>query len=119
MQQMFGLMTELIFVLAGGLLFWAAFTSRFPVYARRPAWLVLSVIVILWGGRAWLRARLIAVRKLRLAARLGGASLMLVGAILLSLGWIPLGRVELMLALAGGIFVLRGLVNAAIFALAS
>jgi len=53
--------------------------------------IVLAVILIFWGLRAWRAARLIAVRNLRLAARLGGVSLALVGLIMLSLAWMPLG----------------------------
>jgi len=118
-QQLLGLVTEMVFMLAGALLLWVALTARFPINARRPAWLVLAVIVVLWGLRAWRRARLIAVRSMRLASRLGASSLVLVGLIMLSLPWTPLGWVELLLAVAGGVFVVRGLVTAAILALAS
>jgi hypothetical protein len=113
---MFRLLTEMIFALAGGLLLWVALTGRFLFDARQPSWLVMAVILILWGLRAWRRARLVAVRTMRLAARMGGASLVLVGLIMLSLAWMPLGRVALLLAIAGGVFVVRGLATAAILA---
>jgi hypothetical protein len=35
---------------------------------------------------------------------------------MLSLAWMPLGRVALLLVIAGGVFVVRGLVTAAILA---
>jgi len=117
--QLFRLVTELIFLLAGALLLWIALTGRYLFDARRPSWLLLAVILMFWGLRAWRRARLIAVRSARLTARMGGASLLLVGAIMLSLAWMPLGRVGLLLAIAGSVFVVRGLVTAAILALAS
>lgn len=117
--QLFRLLTEMIFVLAGALLLWISVTGRYLFDARRPSWLLLAVILIFWGLRTWQRARLIAVRGPRLAARMGGASLVLVGSILLSLAWMPLGWVGLLLAIAGGVFVLRGLVTAAILAVAS
>jgi hypothetical protein len=117
--QVFRLLTEMIFMLAGALLLWIALTGRYLFDARRPSWMLLAVILILWGLRAWRRARLIAVRSPRLASRIGGASLVLVGLIMLSLAWMPLGWVGPLLAIAGGVFVARGLVTAAILALAS
>jgi hypothetical protein len=59
------------------------------------------------------------VRRLRLAAQLGGVSLMAVGAIMFSLAWVRFGMVGPLLAVAGAIFVVRGLVTAAILAVAS
>jgi hypothetical protein len=111
------LVTEFVFMLAGALLLWIALTGRYLFDARRPSWLLLAVILVLWGLRAWRRSRLIAVRGARLPARIGGASLVLVGLILLSLAWMPPGRVDLLLAIAGGVFVVRGLVTAALLAL--
>jgi len=118
-SRSFHLLTEMIFILAGALLLWIALTGRYLFDARRPSWLLLAVILTLWGLRAWQRARLIAVRNARLVARMGGASLVLVGLIMLSLAWMPLGWVGPLLAIAGGVFVVRGLVTAAILALAS
>jgi hypothetical protein len=117
--HLFHLVTEMIFMLAGALLLWVALTGRYLFDARRPSWLLLAAILILWGLRAWRRSRLVPVRGARLAARLGGASLALVGVILFSLAWMPLGWVGLLLAIAGGVFVLRGLLTAAILALAA
>jgi len=117
--QMFRLVTEMIFMLAGALLLWVAVTGQYLFDARHPRWLVLAVILILWGLRTWRRARLIAVRSARVAARMGAGSLVLAGLIMLSLAWIPLGWVGLLLAVAGGVFVVRGLVSAAILTLAS
>jgi uncharacterized iron-regulated membrane protein len=118
-SQLFGLLTEIIFILAGTLLLFVGLTGRYLFDARRPSWLVLAAILIFWGLRSWRRARLVAVRGLRLAARLGGVSLMLVGAIMLSLAWVRFGWVGPLLAVAGAVFVLRGLLTAAILAFAS
>jgi hypothetical protein len=54
-----------------------------------------------------------------LAARIAGASLFIVGLIMFSLAWAPLLWAGRLLAIAGGIFILRGLVTAAILAVAS
>src|SRR3954465_8724907 len=110
---MFGLINEMVFMLAGALLLWVSLTSRFLFDARRPSWLLLAAILVIWGVRGWRRARLIAVRRLSLVARIGGASLILVGAIMLSLAWAPFIWVSRLLALAGCLFILRGFVSAA------
>jgi hypothetical protein len=118
-SNLFGLLNEVVFTLAGALLLWVALTGTYLFDPRRPSWLVLAVVLILWGLRALRRARLIAVAKLRLAARIGGASLVIVGLIMLTLSWMPLGWIGMLLAIAGGIFVARGLVAAAILVSAS
>ncbi len=94
-------------------------TGQYLFDARDPLWLLLAAALTLWGLRAWRRARLVAVRNKRLVARVGGASLVLVGLIMLSLAWIPLGWVGLLLAIAGAVFVARGLLTVALLAVAS
>ena len=101
--QLFRLVTEMVFILAGALLLWIAMTGQYLFDARRPAWRVLAVVLILWGLRSCRRARLIAVRSARVAARIGGGSLVAVGLIMLSLAWTPLGWVGLLLAVALGV----------------
>lgn len=118
-SQMFRLMTEIIFILAGALLLFVGLSGQYMFNARRPSWLVLAAILILWGMRTWRRARLVAVRSLRWSAQLGGVSLTLVGLIMLSLAWVQFSWVGPLLATAGGLFVARGLVTAAILATAS
>ena len=106
-------------MLAGGLLLWVALTSQYLFNARKPSWLVLAAILVVWGFRGWRNARLVAVRGARMAGRVAGSSLVLVGLIMLSLAWAPLLWAGRLLAIAGGVFVLRGLVVAAILAVAS
>jgi hypothetical protein len=118
-SQMFRLLTEIIFVMAGGLLLWVALTSQYLFDARKPSWMVLAAILLFWGLRGWRNARPVAVRGTRLAGRIAGSSLVLVGLIMLSLAWAPWFWVGRLLAIAGGVFVLRGLVTAAILAVAS
>ena len=118
-SRMIRLLTEVVFLLAGALLLFVGLTGRYLFNARRPSWLVLAVILLFWGIRSWRRARLVAVRQLCLVAQLGGVSLMLVGVIMLSLAWVRLGLVGPLLAAAGGIFVLRGLLSAVILAVTS
>jgi hypothetical protein len=118
-SQMFRLMTELVFLLAGAVLLFVGLTARYLFDARSPSWLILSVILFFWGLRSWRQSRLIAAKKLQWIARLSGVSLMLVGAIMLSLAWVKFVLVGPLLAVAGAVFVLRGLVTAALLATAS
>ena len=115
---MFRLLTEMVFMLAGLLLLWVGLTGRFLFDARQPSWLVLAMILIVWGAQAWRRAGLIALRGVRLAGRLAGASLVVVGLVMLSLAWAPLLWVGRLLVIAGAVFVVRGLVSAAVSAAA-
>jgi hypothetical protein len=112
-------MTELVFTLAGAVLLFVGLTGRYLFDARSPSWLVLAAVLFFWGLRSWRRSRLVAVPRLRFAERLSGASLMFVGAIMLSLGWMKFALVGPLLALAGAVFVARGLLVAMIIATAA
>jgi hypothetical protein len=103
---------EMIFVLLGGLLAWVGLSSRFMFDPRKPAWLGLGVILVYWGVRAWMKTRRAARTAERTAVRVGGASLAIVGLMMLSLVLVEFRWVGPLLALAGGILVLRGLVGA-------
>jgi len=118
--QLFRLLTEIVFLLAGVLLIFVGLTGRYMAAfdAGGLSWRILAVILMIWGLRGLRQSRLIAVRNLRVAAWLGGASLIAVGAIMFSLAWVQLGDVGSLLAVAGTIFVARGLGSAAILALA-
>ena len=112
-NQLFRIINEIIFVLVGALLLWVAFTGRYIFNARQPAWLILSAAMILWGLRTYRQARRVPERRWRYAAHIGGGSLVLVGTLLLSLAWTPLRLAGFVLAAAGGLFILRGLITAA------
>jgi hypothetical protein len=118
-SQTFRLMTELVFTLAGAVLLFVGLTGRYLFDPRSLSWLLLAAVLLFWGLRSSRRSRLIAVARLRFAERLSGTSLMLVGAIMLSLGWMKFALVGPLLALAGVIFVTRGLVVAVIVAVAA
>ncbi len=118
-NQLFRLLNEVVFTLVGALLLWVAFAGRYLFDPRRPSWLVVSVILILWGARSWRQARRAAPGRWRAAGRIGGGSLAFVGLIMLSLVWAPFSWTGVLLATAGGLFVIRGLVTAAIMAVPS
>jgi hypothetical protein len=52
----------------------------------------------------------------RLVTKIGGGSLIAAGLIMMSLAWAPFRYAGWLLLAAGGVFVLRGLVSAAIMA---
>jgi hypothetical protein len=100
---------ELIFVLLGGLLIWVGLSNRFMFDPRKPAWLGLGVVLVYWGSRAWMKTKRAARTADRMAVRIGGASLAIVGLMMLSLVLVELRWAGTMLALTGGVLVLRGL----------
>ena len=103
---------EMIFVLLGGLLVWVGLSSRFMFDPRKPAWLGLGAVLVYWGVRAWMKTKRAARTAERTVARVGGASLALVGLMMVGLEFVQFRRVGMVLAIAGGILVLRGLVSA-------
>jgi hypothetical protein len=114
--RLFRVFNEMIFVVIGALLLWVALAGRYFFDPRQPSWLILAGVLIVWGVYTWLRARRVAPPRTRLAMRIGGASVALVGSIMASLAWVPFAAAGLLLGAAGGVFVLRGLVSAAILA---
>ena len=110
--NLFRMMTEMIFVLLGCVLVGLGLTSRFMFNPRSPAWLGLGVVLIYWGARAWIKTSRAARTAERTVTRLGGASLVLVGFMMLGLVAVEFRWVGVVLAIAGGILALRGLAGA-------
>ena len=107
--NLFRMMTEMIFVLLGGILAWVGLSSRFIFDPRKPAWLGLGAVLVYWGARAWMKTQRVARTAERTVARVGGPSLAIVGLMMLSLMLVELRWAGTMLALTGGVLVLRGL----------
>jgi hypothetical protein len=105
---------EIIFVLLGGLLVWVGLSSRFMFDPRKPTWIGLGAVLVYWGGRAWMKTKRAARTADRTAMRVGGASLAIVGLMMVGLVFVEFRWVGTVLAMAGGILVLRGLVSAAL-----
>jgi len=110
-ERLLRLIIELIFILLGGLLIWFAFAG--PIYGRTVdrhslSWVILSVVLILWGLRAlykpgqwWLRWQ----------NWTRGLSLALLGILMLVISRVPFSWVGPLLATAGGLLVLRGIIG--------
>lgn len=105
-------MTEMIFALLGGFLIWLGLSGMFVFNPRKPAWLGLGTVLVFWGIMAWVRTRRAARSAERTSVRVGGVSLVLVGLMMLGLVFLEFRWIGTMLAMAGGILVLRGLINA-------
>ena len=107
--NLFRMMSEMIFVLLGCVLIMLGLSNRFMFDPRKPAWLGLGVVLVYWGARAWIKTRKAARTADRMAARVGGTSLSIVGLMMLSLVFVEMRWAGTMLALTGGVLVLRGL----------
>ena len=113
-ERLLRLIIEFIFILLGALLIWFAFAG--PVYGRTVdrhslSWVILSIVLILWGLRAlykpgqwWLRWQ----------NWTRGLSLVLLGILMLVISRVPFPWVGPLLAVAGGLLVLRGVIGSAL-----
>jgi hypothetical protein len=110
-QQVLRIVIEILFVLLGGLVVWLGLSGYILFDRRKPGWLLLSVALILWGLRAlykpvkwwshwerWTR----------------GLSLALLGLVMLAISRVPFLWVGRLLAVAGILLMLRGLIGTAL-----
>lgn len=116
---LFRVLNEFVFMLAGALLALFALTRPSLLNARQPGWIALSALVVVWGLGTWRRAQRSADRADRLVTKIAGGSLTVAGLVMLSLAWAPFTWAGWLLLATGGIFILRGLVSAAIMARAA
>ena len=110
--NLFRMMIEMIFVLLGCFLVWLGLSNRFMFNPQSPAWLGLGAVLVYWGARAWMKTVRAERTSGRTVERIGGASLLLVGFIMLGLAVVEFRWVGTVLAIAGGILALRGLAGA-------
>jgi hypothetical protein len=113
--NLFRMMTEFIFILLGGFLVWIGLSGRLDprnFNPRGPAWLGLGAALIYWGARTWAKTARAARTSDRVVAQVGGASLAVVGLMMLSLALVEFRRVGYVFAAAGMILALRGILAA-------
>lgn len=105
--QLFRLMNEVVFVLLGALLGWAAFTGHYYFNPRNMTWILLAGLLVAYGVVAamWSSGP-------RSIAMVRGGSLVIVGLIMLALSHVILRWVQPMLILAGAALALRGIIVA-------
>jgi hypothetical protein len=104
--NLFRLLNEFIIMLLGALLILLAANRGVALPARPSAMIALGVLLIYWGLRARLRRR---PQEASASMNLRSGSLILVGILVLAIPMLPLGYADILLALAGGVLVLRGI----------
>lgn len=105
---LFRLLSEFIVLLLGALLIVLAISGRVGLPGQPAALMLLGIVLVYWGARAWARPGPAADR---VQERTRAGSLVLVGVFVLGIRVLPLRDSALMLSLAGGVLVLRGLVG--------
>jgi len=110
---LFRLLSEFIVLLLGALLILLALTRPVGLPARPVALVILGVVLIYWGVRALARPELPANL---LQVRIRAGSLILVGLLILGMRFLPLRHAALLLAVAGVVLVIRGLVGGVLLA---
>ena len=108
---LFRLLSEFIVLLLGGLLILIALTRTVGLPAYPEALVILGVVLIYWGVRASMGPGQAADRW---PARIRAGSLVLVGLLVLGIRFLPLARAALLLVIAGGVLVARGVAGAAL-----
>jgi hypothetical protein len=109
--SLFRLVSEFIVLLLGAFLLLMAATGRAGVPARPAALVGLGVLFLYWGARAWMRPEP-KTRRSQRAIRAG--SLALVGVLVAAIPFLPLRDANLLVGIAGGVLVLRGLLGGAL-----
>jgi hypothetical protein len=110
-ERLLRLMIELIFIMLGGLIAWLVLVRHIAVDRHGVSWLILSVALILWGLRALYKP---GQWWLRWENWTRGLSLSLLGILMLAISRVPFLWVAPMLAAAGGLLALRGLIGCAL-----
>ena len=111
--KLFQLLNEFIVLLLGALLILLAFSGRVRLPARPLALIVVGIVFVYWGWRAWVRRE---PSTSHWSSKIRAGSLALVGALILCIPLLPVRCVPLLLGLAGVVLVLRGALGAILFA---
>jgi hypothetical protein len=107
-QQALRITIEMIFVLLGGLVVWLGLSGHILFDRRKPGWLALGLAVIVWGLRALYKPVRWWSRTEQWAR---GLSLALLGAVMLAIWRVPFPWVGPLLAFAGLVLIIRGLIG--------
>jgi hypothetical protein len=107
--QLFRLLNEFVVFLLGALLVVLSLARGLHPANKPVVWLLLGVLLIYWGARTGMRAR---PQSTRWYDRLRAGSLLCAGLLIASLVRVPFRFAPTLLAIAGGIIALRGLVGA-------
>src|SRR5215468_10785486 len=105
-DKMLRVLIEFIFMLLGGLIVWLGLTGHIFFDRRRPAWLILSIAILLWGARALYRPGNVWSRW---EDWIRAVSLLLLGIVMASISRVPFDWVGRLLAFGGLLLLLRGM----------
>lgn len=108
------LFSEFVMFVLGALLWFLAITGRFTLPSGVALWVALGALLIIWGLRVWLRRGQLAQPTARALQWVRGVSLVLAGAVMIAMTWLPFSRAPMLLASVGGILAVRGLLGAAL-----
>jgi hypothetical protein len=107
-RQVLRITIEIIFVLLGGLVVWLGLSEHILFDRRKPGWLLLSAALIVWGVRALYKPGQWWTRK---EQGTRGLSLTLLGVVMLAISRVPFPWVGRLLAFAGILLMLRGVIS--------
>ena len=107
-QKVLRISIELIFVLLGGLVVWLGLSGQIFFDRRKPGWLILSAVLILWGLRAMYKP---GQWWSRWEHWTRGVTLTLLGVVMLAIARVPFLWVGRLLAGGGALLLLRGLLG--------
>jgi hypothetical protein len=103
---LFRLLSEFIVLLLGALLILLALTRTVGLPGSPAAMVILGLVLTYWGLRAVMRP---VAEAERLPTRIRAGSLVVMGILVLGIRFLPLRHAELLLGIAGGVLVARGL----------
>jgi hypothetical protein len=101
------IIVELIFVLLGALVIWLGLNNRINFNPRSIPWLALSIGVIVWGALALAKPG----QWMRWQKWNRGASMVVLGVLMLSIGRVPFAWAGRFLAICGVVLILRGILG--------
>jgi hypothetical protein len=105
------LIIEIIFVLLGALVVWLGLTGHIFFDRRKTSWVVVSVVLILWGLRALYKPNKWSTRWENWTR---GVSLTLLGVVMVAISRVPFAWVGPLLASGGVLLILRGIIGSAL-----
>lgn len=108
------LLSEIVMLVLGLLLLLLALSGRYAAPTSARMWLLLGAALATWGGRTLLPRGRRAGSDGQLMRWVRGGSLVLAGALMITMAWAPQSRTQTLLAVVGGIVAARGLAGAAL-----
>jgi hypothetical protein len=102
------LTVELIFVMLGALVIWLGLHGQINFNPASALWLAISIGAIAWGALALAKPGL---KPARWQQWNRGASMILLGLLMLAIGHVPFGMAGRFLAVCGLVLILRGVLG--------